>query len=569
MSFDVEIGWTCERGNPERNEDFAAALRDARKSGLIAAIADGVSAGGLGLMAAQTTVRSVVDEFFGAPDTWETTVVLDRLIGAQNGWLADHNRRAGSRGGSAATTLTALALHGHGWTLAHVGDTRAWLLRGGELVQLTTDHARHHLDFSAQLTRAIGLDEHVRVDYQQGELQVGDTFLLTSDGVHDWVQRGSLATLLGDGDAQPASEAIVRAALAAGGHDNATALVIRVKGLAPERLEDALRQGRRLPSPSKLRVGDELDGFRITALVADNGVHRLYQARHGTTGELVAIKTLHEARASDPEERAMLAHEAWLGLRVAALRADELVRVREVPDATAFYVVFDWHEGRTLEQLLAERQVFSIADIVAGAAAAARAIGRLHRQGVVHRDIKPANLHRGADGRWRILDLSVALSGRESATLRTLHAGTPSYMNPEQWGVDGGDREPADAGSDLFALGVTLYRWLTGGLPYGEIEPYQRAPFRRDPVAPSRRRPDVPIWLDHVVLKAVARDRTERFETGEELALALERGASRPLTAPLPTPLVTRDPAALWKLALLVSLLFNVLLVVWLFLLPS
>jgi serine/threonine protein kinase len=142
-------------------------------------------------------------------------------------------------------------------------------------------------------------------------------------------------------------------------------------------------------------------------------------------------------------------------------------------------------------------------------------------------------------------------------------------MNPEQWGIDGGEKEPADAGSDLFALGVTLYRWLTGGLPYGEIEPYPRAPYRRDPLAPSRRRPDVPIWLDHVVLKAVARDRNERFETGEELALALERGASRPLTAPLPTPLVTRDPAALWKLAFLVSLLFNALLVVWLLWLPS
>ncbi|HET7925299.1 MAG TPA: PP2C family serine/threonine-protein phosphatase, partial [Rhodanobacteraceae bacterium] len=202
MSFDVEIGWICERGNAERNEDFAAALRDARKSGLVAAIADGVSAGGHGLMAAQTTVRSLVDEFFGAPDTWETTVVLDRLIGAQNSWLADHNRRAGSRGGSGATTLTALALQGHGWTLAHVGDTRAWLMRGGELAQLTTDHARQHLDFSAQLTRAIGLDEHVRVDYQQGELQVGDTFLLTSDGVHDWVQRSELEGLLGTAEAQ-------------------------------------------------------------------------------------------------------------------------------------------------------------------------------------------------------------------------------------------------------------------------------------------------------------------------------------------------------------------------------
>ena len=370
--------------------------------------------------------------------------------------------------------MTALALQGHGWTLAHVGDTRAWLLRGGELTQLTTDHARGHLDFRAQLTRAIGLDERVHVDYQQGELQVGDIFLLTSDGVHDRVQRADLAALVAAGAAQSASEAVVHAALAAGGRDNATALVIRVKGLAPERLEDATRQGRQLPSPGKLKPGDELDGFRITALIADNGVHRLYQAKHELTGELVAIKALHEARASDPEEIAMLAHEAWLGLRVAAHRADELVRVREIPDATAFYAVFDWHEGRTLEQLLAEQQTFSIADIVAGTAAIARALGRLHRQGVIHRDIKPGNLHRSTDGRWRIIDLSVALSGRESAALRTLHAGTPSYMNPEQWGVDAAVKEAADAGSDLYALGVTLYRWLTGRLPYGEIEPTKR-----------------------------------------------------------------------------------------------
>ena len=77
-------------------------------------------------------------------------------------------------------------------------------------------------------------------------------------------------------------------------------------------------------------------------------------------------------------------------------------------------------------------------------------------------------------------------------------------MNPEQWSSD--EHVPADARSDLYALGVTLYQWLTGQLPYGEVEPYQAARFRRDPKPPSRLRPDVPIWLDHVVLKAVALD---------------------------------------------------------------
>jgi serine/threonine protein kinase len=125
-----------------------------------------------------------------------------------------------------------------------------------------------------------------------------------------------------------------------------------------------------------------------------------------------------------------------------------------------------------------------------------------------------------------------------------------------------------DAGSDLFALGVTLYRWLGGRLPYGEIEPYQTARYRRDPQALSRIRPDVPIWLDHLVRRAVALDPRERFETAEEMLLALERGASRPVSAPAATPLVARDPAALWKIALGISLLFNLLLVFWLAFLP-
>jgi serine/threonine protein phosphatase PrpC len=576
MSFEVDIGHFSAKGPRELNEDFAASVRpppheEAR--GLVAAIADGVSSGGRGLEAAQTTVMSVVQDYFGCPDTWDTTVVLDRLIGAQNAWLADHNRRrqgAGNEGGAAMTTITALVLRGHAFTLAHVGDTRAWLVRGTECVQLTQDHSFDHPDQRSRLTRAVGLDDRVRIDFLQGELHIGDVFVLTTDGVHGALKRQRLAALACEGDALAASLALVDAALAAGGRDNASALVLRVRGLAAGRLEDSLVQGRQLPVPGRLKIGDRLDAYTITAQVANTGVHRLYQARVTGTQELVAIKTLHEARATDREERAMLAHEAWLGSRVApgsGMHGDAgFVGVREPENATAFYTVFEWHPGRTLEQMLGDGERFEVPDIVAGTLAVARALGRLHRHGVIHRDIKPGNIHLGDDGQWRVLDLGVAVSGSEPKALRTLHAGTPSYMNPEQWSAD--QHVPADAGSDLYALGVVLYQWLTGKLPYGEVEPYQTGRFRRDPRPPSRLRPDVPIWLDHVTLKAIALDAKLRFETAEEFVLALERGASRPLAAPAATPLVARDPTALWKIALGVSLLFNLLLVYWLLFLP-
>lgn len=571
MSFEVDIGYSSQRGPRDANEDFAGTVHapagdEAR--GLIAAIADGVSSGGRGREAAQTTVMGLLADYFATPATWEPTAALDRLIGAQNGWLADHNRRRQGKqegAGTALTTLTALVLHGQSYTLAHVGDTRAWRVRAdGEPAQLLTqDHAFDHPDMRSRLTRAIGLDDQVRVDYLQGDVRVGDCFVLSTDGVHSVLKPQQVAALALQGDAEAASEALVQAALAAGTRDNATALVIRVVGLDARQLDDELGDGRRLAPPPWLKVGDVLDGYVVTGLVADTGVHLLYQARHPVTRELVALKTLHPSRAGDPQERAMLAHEAWLGQRVG--QGGGFVRVHErAPDASALYIVFDWHGGRTLEQMRKDGTRGTVAEVVAAAIEVSRALGRLHRHGVVHRDIKPGNLHRGDDGRWRILDLGVAISGREGAAQRELHAGTPSYINPEQW-EEGG---VADAGSDLFALGATLYQWLGGHLPYGEIEPYQVARYRRDPVALSRLRPDVPVWLDHLVRKAVARDPRERFETAEEMLLALERGASRPVNAPAATPLIRRDPLALYQLALGVSVLFNVLLIVWLLFLP-
>lgn len=576
MSFDLDVGYASQRGPRSVLEDHAGVGQPAPHEeawGVIAALADGVSTGGLGGEAAQTTVETLLRDYYATPATWDTTVALDRLIGAQNAWLADHNRRRqGVRnleglGVAGMTTLTAIVLRGHGYTLAHVGDTRAYLLRAGECTQLTQDHTLGPLEFQGGLTRAVGLDDGLRVDYLEGDLQIGDTFVLTSDGVHGVLKPKVLKELAEQGDAQAASEALVAKALASNGRDNATALVIRVMGLAAARLEDAERRGRQLPIPSRLQPGDVIDGMRVEACVFANGVHRLYQVRHQQTGELLALKTLHEARANDPEERAMLAHEAWLGARVTERNAKGLVHVHEPKDASSFYALFDWHSGQTLRELLDAKKHFTVTEIVEAAANVVRALGRLHQFGVIHRDIKPDNVHLADDGQWRLLDLGVALSGKEPESLRVLHAGTPSYMNPEQWSDDPVVARVSPQ-SDLFAFGVTLYKWLTGRLPYGEIEPYQVGRYRRDPTPPSRLRPDVPIWLDHLVLKAVARDPRQRFETAEELLLALERGASRPLSAPLSTPLLARDPMAIWKIALVVSVLLNLLMAYWLLFLP-
>lgn len=574
MSFNLDIGHTSERGPRTDNEDFAVVrlpMPAESAWGVIAALADGVSNGGLGLEAAQTTAMSLVEDWYGTPATWDPTVALERVIAAHNAWLVNHNRRRqsleGRRAQTGTCTLTALVLRAHGFTLAHVGDSRAYLIRDGECTQLTQDHVMGGTEFQNGLTRAIGLDDALRVDYLDGDLRIGDVLLLTSDGVHGYLKKSQLHKLATVGTAQEASQALVSKALSVGGRDNATVVVLKVNGLDLVSLADMNRRGHQLPVPARLKEGDIIDQYQVEQSVFSNGIHRVYRVRSLQHGSLHALKTLHESRASDEQERDMLAHEAWLAARVSERNAEGLLHVTEPVNPSAFYTLSDWLDGESLASMLDRKVAFSVQDIVSATISLSRTLGRLHQHGVIHRDIKPDNIHRGRDGQWRILDLGVALSGKEPEQLRVLHAGTPSYMNPEQW-ADDDTVNRASPQSDLYALGVTLYVWLTGRLPYGEIEPFQVSRYKRDPVAPSRLRPDIPIWLDHIALKAVARDPKLRFETAQEMQLTLERGASRPLAPARASSLLERDPAAIWKIAFGVAMLFNFLLVYWLVFLP-
>ncbi len=506
------------------------------------------------------------------------------MIAAQNAWLSSVNQRRHPALG--LTTLTVLLLRGHSYVLAHVGDTRCYVWREGRCQQLTHDHVMPHPDFQHQLLRSVGSEDHVVVDYMQGELCPGDVFVLTSDGVHGVLSAQVMVSCLqAASSARDLADALVDAAFAAGSQDNLTAMVVRVGQLQAPQWPDAQHVMQTLPLPASLKTGDVVDGWVVTAKVADNEINRLYQVRDPVSHRLYALKTLHPSRGHDRDERAMLAHEAWLAQRLQhTAAARHLVRCHpQPPDGhlqTLAYVVFDWHSGKTWQQHLEHRKPAAVlpAEVVNWSLQVLKALGHLHRQGVMHRDIKPANLHCGDDGVVRVLDLGVALSGREPASMRTLHAGTPSYINPEQWGfravgpggaaTDSAEPALADTGSDLYALGVCMYQLLTGQLPYGEVLPYQVGRYHRDATPLHRINPQIPMWLSHVVQKAVARDERQRFETAEEFALALERGASRPLTLPPPSPLIQRDPTALWKIALGVSALFNVLLVLWLLFLP-
>ncbi len=220
---------------------------------------------------------------------------------------------------------------------------------------------------------------------------------------------------------------------------------------------------------------------------------------------------------------------------------------------SCLYFLQTWHEGATLQRMLDTGLHFSVGETVQHGIGLLKGIAALHRLEVAHRDIKPANIHLGRDGRLRILDLGVAVSeSEEDGSVGS--PGTPSYRAPELFAG-----EPAGPAHDLYAVGVTLYHLLTRKYPYGEIEPFQHPRFTM-PVPPTRYRPDIPGWLENILLKAVAKEAAHRFETPEEFVLALERGATRPLSRPPTTPLAMRNPLLTWRVVAALSLLLNLLL---------
>lgn len=526
--------------------------------GLLAAIADGVSGNEGGRQAAEYTVRGLLTDYYATPDTWPVTQALDRVLKAINSWVQQQGSIRPELSGM-ATTLTCVVVRGSFYYFAHVGDSRLYLLREGKLTRLSADHVWDRPEMQHVLTRAIGLDSRLAVDHGMGELREGDVLLLTTDGVWSALPEYDIGAMLAElaadkRDAAATADALVAAALQAGSSDNASALALRVDALPKENLRDAVLASRQLPLPPKLKPGQSIDGYRVEEVLHASQATLVYRVIDPASQRPLVLKTLHPDRAGDPDECAAFAHEEWLAKRAVARFFAQVVAPAQ---RNYLYYLCTWHEGATIQQHLDSGKHFTMPEAIAHGTRLARAVGALHRRSILHRDIKPGNVHLGADGELRVLDFGVAQSGLDAETgdaARAPRAGTPSFLAPELF-----DGEHPSRQTDLYAAGVTLYQMLTRHYPYGEIEPFQRPRFG-EPAPPSRYRPDIPLWLENVLLKAVARDPELRFETAEEFVLALERGSSRPLAAPRKMPLATRTPETLWRAIAAISVVINLLL---------
>jgi serine/threonine protein phosphatase PrpC len=544
----ASVGFASETGPRERNEDFAGAvfgleLPQPRRD-VVAAIADGIGGAKGGRVAAEMAVRGFLDGYCDLPETMEVRRAGAQIVNSLNSWIYSQGQRDAKLAGMGCT-FTALVLRGRVAHVLHVGDTRAYRLRGGRLARLTIDHVREGASGggrSSTLVRALGVEAEVPLDYATQPLARHDRFLLCSDGVHGFLPDEAIADILRQRSAsEDSARALVAAALEAGSTDNCTALVVDVVELPTAESADvgaAIAQLPLIPVPID---GETVDGFVLKVLMSDGRYTRLFGAIDEVEGGEAALKFPKPQVAAVDTYRAAFVREAWVGARV---HNPWLGRTIELPPGrqTCLYTVMPLYQGELLETRLTRRPAMGLEEGRNIAIKLARGAAALHQAGIIHRDIKPDNVILESQGSLKLIDLGVVrVPGLEDFPPSDI-PGTAAYMAPEMFAG-----EPGNVATDIYALGVTMFRALTGEYPYGN--PDATTPARRNRPTPlSTLRPDLPPWLQAVLARAIAVDPAERFRDMIEFAVEMEDGPTlAPLAVHRPQTLYERSPVRFWQ----------------------
>jgi serine/threonine-protein kinase len=266
-------------------------------------------------------------------------------------------------------------------------------------------------------------------------------------------------------------------------------------------------------------IGTVFDGrYRIIRKLGAGGMADVYLAEDQELGRYVAIKILNDRHAADDSFIERFRREAK---NAAGLSHPNIVSIYDRGEAEGtYYIAMEYLDGRSLKELIVGRGPAPVKTAIDYARQILAAVGFAHKHGIVHRDIKPHNVLVGAEGRLKVTDFGIARSGASQMTEVGSIIGTAQYLSPEQ-----ARGAQVDQTSDLYSVGVVLYEMLTGQVPFTGDTPLEIAMkhLSEVPRPPSELRPEVPHDLDSVVLRALAKDPGERYQSADEMDADLAR----------------------------------------------
>lgn len=554
-SLTVSAGYYSHQGRKSENQDFCG-LRIPKEpqlstKGVAAAIADGISSSEVSHIASQSSVNGFLEDYYSTSEAWSVKQSGRRVLSAANSWLYSQTRQSGYRfdkDRGFVCTFSALVVKSTTAHIFHIGDTRIYRLRQNQLEPLTKDHRLWVSPEKSYLSRALGIDSHLEIDYQNLQVEQGDVFILMTDGVYEYVEDAYLISALADHpqDLNETAGIIAGHAYEQGSGDNLTIQLVRLDSL-PERDANELYQHLTgLPFPPVPDAGAEFDGYTIVRELHANHRSHVFLAIDRDTGSQVVVKT----PATDLKDNPMLLErflmEEWIARRINnahVLKAGPQTRKRNY-----LYIVLEYIEGQTLKQWLLDNPNPKLDTVRGIIEQTAKGLRAFHRLEMLHQDLRPDNIMLDSNGTVKIIDFGSA----RVAGLVEMHRqdesepilGTVQYSAPEYF--TGGY---ITARADQFSLGVIAYQMLTGKLPYGAEAAKcktktQQLALRYNSLAFEH--PEIPGWIDAALKKAVHPNPDQRYDDLPEFLFDL-RHPNQAFLTKTRQPLIERNPVLFWK----------------------
>ena len=558
--YKLDTGFYTEIGDKQENQDSAGINFPSDDSaltykGITIAIADGVSACDDGKAASRCCLTSLLTDYYATSDSWTVKKSVENVLLATNRWLYAQST---GQGKTMASTLSAVIVKSVTAHLVHIGDSRIYRLAGGQLELLTKDHSWGK-NGNQYLLRAMGIDLGLQLDYKTIAIETDDTFILTTDGVHNYLNEQTMQELVESAiDLDTAAEDIVKLAFNNGSMDNLTCQIVRFERLPVPDENEVYRQLCELPFPPDLEPGMKMDGYLIQREIHSSKRCQVYLAEDMNCGKTVVIKTPSVSFEDDPGYLELFRHEEWVGNRIKSPHV--MKTLKPTRDRNFLYHVVEYIEGRTLQLWIDDHPQPDLQNVRNIVGQIARGVNAFHRMEMLHQDIKPDNIIVNLHGTVKLIDFgSVKIAGIEeisSPVSRINLLGTRQYTAAEYFlGYAGSQR------SDQFSLAVITYQMLVGKLPYGEK--YGQGMVSRSHYISIRRfNPDIPIWVDKTLEKALSIDPDKRYSQLSEFVYDLSHPNPKFIQHDR-QPLLEQYPRQFWKVVALLSLAINIGLLVW------
>lgn len=558
------LAQSSDKGVKQQNEDFYGAYLPEDSTldskGIACAIADGMGSCANAREASEHCVKSFLSDYFSTPETWSVKSSGAKVLTAINNWLLSNGDKDHSNG--MVTTFSALVLKSTTAHIFHVGDSRIYRYRptehSGDFEQLTTDHRVWISNEKNYLSRAMGIDLHLDIDYKTLAIQTDDIFIMTTDGVHDYLSDAQLKQhMQTSASLEVIADKIIQHALDQKSHDNVTCQLVRIEQLPNQNANEVFNDLTRLPFPPPMGPGMTIDGYEILNEIHASTTSQLYKVRDKESGELFMMKTPSVTYSDDPAYIERFYIEEWAGKRIdndSVLRIFELRRPRNF-----LYFIMEFIEGKTLKQWMKENPSPDIHEASELINKIIQGLRAFHRMEMLHRDLKPENIMLAKNGDIKIIDFgSVKIAGIQEINTpveRMELLGTKNYTAPEYLlGTEGSNR------SDIYSLGVIAYEMLTGELPYGDKlsrDLNWRTLNKIKYISAIKYNPMIPLWLDGTLEKAVKTDFRSRYDTFSEFFFDLTH--PNPSFMKHSAPLLESNPTLLWKSISAILLVGNII----------